>query len=340
LSVSVYFDAADVDGNDINRETEDTRQAIAATKGGKGLRLCDVAVGRRVVGSLELKDIVSVHVEREMPRVGLLDDAECCPGTEVLQNEYWNHHRMEDHVGRRGTEWGKIKQDILKITTVNGGTLLLRFYSDFADAEANPLRLAGENEETGALFKDNAFQWAQTIGRFCGPEQLKQALPHFGEDTADELRDFLIVKHDEVDKGHRRLASLPRSVSMWNLSRAADAPATTRGLMRRGSSIGEKGQVRPPSKLPKASFHRSSSLDDSVLTSGHGSTVSTSHRRAGTSVDLATTSLQSSFGVGASFAAGGSYHPSSFGSGPSAAPADTKPDKGEDDDEFFIGDAV
>ena len=48
----------------------------------------------------------------------------------------------------------------------------------------------------------------QTIGRFCGPEQLKQNLPHFGADSSDELRDYLIVVDRPAEsKGHRRTKS-------------------------------------------------------------------------------------------------------------------------------------
>ena len=53
--------------------------------------------------------------------------------------------------------------------------------------------MMNENETEGDLFKNNAFQWCQTIGRLVGTSKLKQDLPHFGDDDNEELRDYLIV---------------------------------------------------------------------------------------------------------------------------------------------------
>jgi hypothetical protein len=63
-----------------------------------------------------------------------------------------------------------------------------------------------ENEAQGPLFKNNAFQWGQTIGRLVGSGRLRQELPHFGDDTSDEVRDYLIV----VDHHHQE--TLDRSM--------------------------------------------------------------------------------------------------------------------------------
>jgi sorbitol-specific phosphotransferase system component IIA len=40
----------------------------------------------------------------------------------------------------------------------------------------------------------------QTIGRFCGFEQWKQALVHFGDDFNKELRDYLVVHKSEAEQ--------------------------------------------------------------------------------------------------------------------------------------------
>ena len=53
----IYFSAVGVD--EANDALEGTRQATLASKAGKGVRLCDVATGRRVVGHLLLFDIAS-----------------------------------------------------------------------------------------------------------------------------------------------------------------------------------------------------------------------------------------------------------------------------------------
>lgn len=118
---------------------------------------------------------------------------------------------------RRGDEWSTIKQDCLKIITIHGHVLYLRFYSDLEDAQNHADRLLAEDECSGFLYKNNAFQWAQTIGRYRGPGQLKQILPHFGDDTCEELRDFLIVDNGtRIQKGHRRVRSMGNDGAMYN----------------------------------------------------------------------------------------------------------------------------
>jgi len=206
----VYFNAVNVDGEAaLDAAGDSARQAVMATKGGKGLRLCDVAAGRCIVGHLHFSEIDSVHVERRMPHDGSGTVKEC-PDTEVEKTEFWKNvsGRSKDTNLKRGDEWCGIKQDRLKIHTVQGHALYLRFYSDLEDAQNHAARLSAEDEVGGYLFKNNAFQWAQTIGRFCGPSQLKQPLPHYGDDTSEELRDFLIVDNGtETQKGHRRVRS-------------------------------------------------------------------------------------------------------------------------------------
>jgi len=207
----VYFDASDVDGDiSLDPAGESARQAVMSSKGGKGLRLCDVAVGRRVVGHLHFSEIDSVHVERCLPHENSAEAIEC-PDVEVEKGEFWKFSSVRSLANglKRGDEWCGIKQDRLRIHTIHGHTLYLRFYSDLEDAGRHAERLAAENEMEGALFKNNAFQWVQTIVRFCGPSQLQQALPHFGADTNEELRDFLIVNNgtDPLKGHHRRRSS-------------------------------------------------------------------------------------------------------------------------------------
>jgi hypothetical protein len=215
----VYFEATGVDDALLDQAAEGTRQALIATKGGKGLRLCDVAKGRQIVGHLEFAQISSVHVERSMPGVFPPE----CPDVELPKNEFWKQTSGRDHVGelKRGEEWSNIKEDCLRIHTMDGNILYLRFYADLEDAEHHPSRLADENEETGFLFKNNAIQWAQTIGRFCTPAQLNQQLPHFGDNSSEELRDYLVIKKRVADdvKGHhhRRNSSTMVAQSLRSL---------------------------------------------------------------------------------------------------------------------------
>jgi hypothetical protein len=259
----VYFDATDVDSPSNNQLLETSKQAIIATKGGKGLRLCDVAVGRTVVGHLDLSDIESVFVERELPNAHDLSGSDS-PAVHVAKIEYWQN-RSIDSKFNRAEHWNTTNQDILRIQTTNGRTLHLRFYSDLVDSEANPERVLAENEAFGTIFKNNALQWAQTLVRFCGPEQLKQNLPHFGDDTCEELRDILHVKKTVT---HRRLASrdgptLHRVFSQRNLSSAStstspniNATARKPVLARRASTILDGARRRNQKPL----LHRSSSV--------------------------------------------------------------------------------
>jgi hypothetical protein len=200
----VYFDVNDVD--EVTQEAlENTRQALIATKGGKGLRLCDVAVGRRVVGLLQFSDISSAHVERDTQGSdGEHDDS----SDSATQTEYWNRIKADGTHGVLSSHWNNLSQDRLKIETLHGHTLYLRFYSDLEDAEGHPLQVVSDSEEKDIIIKNNAFQWTQTIVRYCGPEQLHQPLPHFGDDNDGELRDYLIALHEGDSKHGQRLSQL------------------------------------------------------------------------------------------------------------------------------------
>jgi hypothetical protein len=216
-----------------------------ATKGGKGLRLCDVAVGRRVVGRLPMSEVTAIAVEREMPRDTVregdnLDD-------EVMQTEYWHNEPDTGHIARSNV-WHKIKQNSLAVQTSHGHTLYLRFYSDLEDAEHHP-----ESEVEGQLRKNNAFQWAQTIGRQCGQEQLKQLLPHFGDNSDNELRDYLVIKTEEERKGHRRgrsRASLLVTRPMFSMRRNQ---STDGGMVSDGSDHRGSGGRRSVHRLLRSS---------------------------------------------------------------------------------------
>ena len=202
----MYFDANDTDDLDgvINprvKRMQDIRQAIIATKGGKGLRLRDVAFGRRVVGTHVLNDIEEIRVDRRLP-LTVKDDNCDSVGREPQLDEFWKEIVQRSDVKEdsvtlterhsRHNRWSNIKEDHLRIMTKHD-TLHLRFYSDLENCEAHVDRMLNENEAEGELYKNNAFQWCQTIGRLVGASKLKQELPHFGEDNSDELRDYLVV---------------------------------------------------------------------------------------------------------------------------------------------------
>ena len=189
----VYFDAT---GTFDGAEVDSSMQALQATKGGKGLRLKDVAQGRKVVGLMKISEITSLAIERYMPSENGHDvDEE--PMDIVPETEFWKDGTVNYS---RAQVWPRIKQDTLAVHTSHGNTLYLRFYSDLEEIEAHKDDPANEKDDAEELTKNNAFQWIQTIGRFCGPEQLHQSLPHFGGDNDAELRDYLVVHHQHEHK--------------------------------------------------------------------------------------------------------------------------------------------
>ena len=198
----VYLDASDVDdmqGAGYSEEEissiESIRQAVVATKGGKGLRLRDVALGRKVVGRLELSAVDAIHVERIMPPDnGEYIEQFASDDKKEIPTEFWKKTGSDSEAAllSRTSRWARVKEDRLRIHSIHD-TLVLRFYSDLDDSECHHERCVNEQENHGPIFKNNAFQWCQTIVRLCGINQLKQKLPHFGDDDANELRDYLIV---------------------------------------------------------------------------------------------------------------------------------------------------
>jgi hypothetical protein len=198
----VYFEAKDclsgLEENESKGHERALLSALQATKGGKGLRLCDVAVGRKVVGHLDLADVTEVHVEQDddvASGAALLErTAEWYCSSNDMAVEYWHddssspletiHKRYA-----RAIRWTIMKEDRLKLTTPSG-TLVLRFYSDLECAEVEK---QGNAAKRHALSRSIALQWAETVARIAGQNQLNQALPHFGENNDDALRDYLEV---------------------------------------------------------------------------------------------------------------------------------------------------
>ena len=164
-------------------------QALMETKGGKELRLCDVTRGRKILGHLNLDDIETVRVEREMVsnkvKANGVDDVDVEASTDKIY-ELWEPSTGPPFNGKSfAKRWDQVQQDRLRIDT-HRGTLYLRFYADLYDWETHP-----ENVKED-LHRDHAFNWAQTLVRLC-VDQLKQPLPHFGDGDTGELRDYLQI---------------------------------------------------------------------------------------------------------------------------------------------------
>ena len=210
----VYVDVHDAGDSELREDElakcKASKEAVKATHGGKGLRLCDVTAGRRIVGHLSFNDVISVHVEREPAATSASTDDEENDVDIVVRehNEFWQPNtNTESSFESKQKRWDKVNQDRLRLHTAHG-TMYLRFHSDLVDSELHPERVIEEVGDESPLHKDIAFQWAQTIVWNCGAGQLHQALPHFGDDNGDELRDYLQIVPKVKQHGHnRRLAS-------------------------------------------------------------------------------------------------------------------------------------
>eukprot|EP00978_Attheya_sp_CCMP212_P002505 scaffold5101_cov56-Attheya_sp.AAC.3 len=215
----VYFDAGGVDFENDDKTSSDPMQhsvleALIATNGGKGLRLRDVTVGRKIVGHLELSRLDTIQVERIMPDPRSGEDAsnhDISRSTQLMGNgantvskdEYWkapvaNQNVLQTVISSYNAEemqgrWEAAVEDRLKIHSEQG-TLYLRFFVDLLQSERERSDIGFKNDDT--IAKDDALLWCQTIAHLCGTEQLRQKLPHYGESEGDEeLRDFLITRN-------------------------------------------------------------------------------------------------------------------------------------------------
>jgi hypothetical protein len=183
-----------------------------------------------------------------------------------LAVEYWcdpSKFPSESDPNRfaRKIRWTLSKEERLTLSTPTG-TLVFRFYSDLTYAEIE--KSTSLTKDLHSFKKDIAFQWAETIARICGPDQLNQELPHYGENNDDELRDYLQVVHfhsREAEKqrkqageprvrkpGHTRHASL--DVSLQELTPEGSTTGVKKSVLRRSQSTGSgENTERPPSIL-------------------------------------------------------------------------------------------
>ena len=228
----VYFDATDVDDLgplpsattaatdvetlELQHKRDTVRQALIATKGGKGLRLRDVSLGRKVVGHLELSEITSVKVERFSPLPHKddegLPDVDLEDGYSMHQDEYWQKTKTPTAHRARQHRWKHAMEDRLKLVSTQGD-LYLRFFTDLDEWENNSTRVCNAGSD---IVKNQTLLWTQTIGRLCGTDQLQQKLPHLGDDGSAELLDYLEFLSRELDDAdgpstkttlHRRIRS-------------------------------------------------------------------------------------------------------------------------------------
>jgi len=223
----VLLSAYDIEDKDVNEDDENGQNlrkreimwnALNATKGGKGLRLRDVLLGRKIVGHLELSEVDLVRVLRLLPvstdafedtglsiNVGTPMD----PQASESKVEYWKSpiSGMEESpwLSRR-RRWEQVEEDQLKIHTAQG-TNYLRFFSDLEEWDAVG-NTSQHIDDLDHINKNDAILWCQTIARLCGTEKLKQKLPHFGDkDEKEELRDFIEIQDRESGLRNRLTAT-------------------------------------------------------------------------------------------------------------------------------------
>lgn len=255
----VYFEALDIEDpcksryNDSDLEVlEAGRKALNVTSGGKGVRLKDIAKGRKVVGHLAISEIDSVHVDRVLPHADKKHEKSECYFEK--HDEFWELNQ-ETYIEKGGlsreARWARVKEDRLMIHSSHG-TLCFRFYSDLTDMEDHLDRTLTENERDGKIHKDLALLWCQSIGRVCKRAQLRQTLDHYGESNDEELRDYLRVVdandhgNDRMrDRIHRRASSavgmlprLRRSNSVPSEIEASSPVASKRPSLVRGKTVG------------------------------------------------------------------------------------------------------
>jgi hypothetical protein len=198
----VWFDATSNptywDETELKR-IQNVKEAIIAKKGGKGLRLSDVAAGREILGRLALKDVDHIRISRIQPSsmsshsnadvsddvLDLEENGSFVFSRKVISKEYWNDTgegcNMQLPLQK---QFEQVTEDRLRLHS-DQGTLYLRFLVDLYEVVEPTLSQDEIEKKKGALL------WCESISHLCGKSQLKQKLPHFGEDRDHELQDFI-----------------------------------------------------------------------------------------------------------------------------------------------------
>jgi len=221
----VYFDAAVHDEIDsLVVRTGDKigfiLNAIVATNGGKKLRLRDVALGRKIVGHVDLRKVDFVKLLRFPPsKKSESNVVHHCVESEVWKPMYSNQSDTVDVLASSKRRWERVQEDVIKLHSSHG-VLLLRFFADL-EFQENPVFSDGKMNDPIALL------WCQTIGRICGIEQLRQDLPHFGQKGEVELSDYI------------HLSSRDQEHSTWSIIKSI----TSKALISRNPSFTHRNSL-------------------------------------------------------------------------------------------------
>jgi hypothetical protein len=201
---------------DVREESEEDFSSAPdmTDNGGKGVRLCDVAKGRKILSQFDLNDVDFVDIEHRLATVSdsnRVEDLEI--GFELLL-EFWqggNDHIGDYSLRKMNDRWSDVNEDRLKVHFKSGGgtTLFLRFAIDLKEMESRKINNSHvENDISDQLSEigKQAKIWCRTIARLRGAMNLPlQRLPHFNDDN--EMEDFIEVlpREEENNKGFKAL---------------------------------------------------------------------------------------------------------------------------------------
>jgi hypothetical protein len=211
----VLFDVREESGYDI----ADLVNNLAAN-GGKGIRLCDVAKGRKILSQFDLKDVDFVDIEHRLATESD-SNSDIERGQEQLL-EFWqggNDHINSYRLSKMNERWCNVNEDRLKVHFKSGGgtTLFIRFTIDLKEMERRKLEWHAEEDspDQSSNVGRQAKVWCRSIARLRGANNLtRQSLPHFND--INEMDDFIeLCPREEVTQdGNRLKALLKRSTSL------------------------------------------------------------------------------------------------------------------------------
>ncbi len=183
----------------IDSKIVELKKKLRQQKGGKGISLSDVVVGREVLGRLPINDITEIKVVRMPPgtkhiltkKEKKIDIEKAEASSNDFNCEFWtddSENRLK-FTPVTNDRWGKVMEDDLVLHSPQG-TLCVRFLVD--------LLAEGRKEKRSTnpyIFDTNegSLLWCQTISHLCGTQQLKQTLPNFGKESKVELIDFVEI---------------------------------------------------------------------------------------------------------------------------------------------------
>ncbi|KAL7540630.1 hypothetical protein ACHAXR_010673 [Thalassiosira sp. AJA248-18] len=198
----------------------DNLQSTPDTNGGKGLSLCDVAKGRKIVSqfSLDHLDFVDIEHRAAVPGDTGVEDIEVNRSNLL---EYWQGGSCtgEDYeVDTMNKRWEHVDEDRLKIHFKSSNVILyLRFMVDLKEMESKRKTLLGDTDlmhHVGTQTK----VWCRTIARVRGSVNLKQHLPHFGNDGTDEIEDFIEICDRDHEGSHHGAKKIRKTLHRRSIS--------------------------------------------------------------------------------------------------------------------------